>query len=106
MSRWVRAVRGAHTEWLRRQAIERLAVLDRDVIATVHPAGSPLTDALNVAAAALSVRARLAPQALVWALIVAVTRWRLLPQGQLEHHPRGPRTPTIRRHCDSQARAR
>jgi hypothetical protein len=78
--RWVRAVRGGHTEWLRRQAIERRAVLDRDVIATLHPAGSALADALNaVAAAALTVRARLAPHAPIWALIAAVTRWRLLP---------------------------
>jgi hypothetical protein len=28
--RWVRAVRGAHTEWLRTQAVEQLAALDRD----------------------------------------------------------------------------
>ena len=78
--RWVRAVRGAHTEWLRTQAIERLAVLDRDVITTLHPADSALAEALNaVAAAALTVRARLAPHAPIWALIAAVTRWRLLP---------------------------
>lgn len=78
--RWVRAVRGAHTEWLRTQAIERLAVLDRDVISTLCPAGSRLADALNaIAAAALIMRARLAPQAPIWTLVAAVTGWRLLP---------------------------
>lgn len=78
--RWVLAVRGAHTEWLRAQAIDRLTVLDRDVIATLDPAGSRLGDALNaVAAAALALRARLAPRTPIWALVAAVTRWRLLP---------------------------
>lgn len=57
--RWVRAVRGAHTEWLRTQAVEQLAALDRDVIATLHPVSTRLADALNaVAAAAIPVRAR------------------------------------------------
>ena len=45
--RWAGAVRGAHTEWLRTQAIEQLAKLDRDVIATLHPVGTRLGDALN-----------------------------------------------------------
>jgi hypothetical protein len=32
-----------------------------------------------VAAAALAVRARLAPHASIWAVVAAVTGWRLLP---------------------------
>jgi hypothetical protein len=78
--RWLRAVRGEHLEWLRVQAVERLARLDRDVISTLAPTGSRLGDALNaLAAAALTHRARLAPQVPIWDLVAAVTRWRLLP---------------------------
>lgn len=78
--RWLRAMRGEHTEWLRTQAVRRLAVLDRDVISTLSPTGSRLGDALNaVAAAALAHRTRLAPHVGVWDLVAAVTRWRLLP---------------------------
>jgi hypothetical protein len=78
--RWLRAVRGAHTEWLRAQAVDRLTGLDRDVIATLDPTGSRLGDALNaVAAAAFALRARLAPHTPIWSLVAAVTGWRLLP---------------------------
>ncbi len=77
--RWLRAVRGEHAEWLRVQAVGRLAVLDRDAIATLAPTGSRLGDALNaIAAAALAHRTRLAPHVPVWDLVAAVTRWRLL----------------------------
>jgi len=78
--RWLRAVRGEHPEWLHRQAVERLAGLDRDVISTLAPTGSWLGDALNaVAAAALTHRARLAPHVPVWDWVAAITQWRLLP---------------------------
>ena len=78
--RWLRAVRGEHLEWLRTAAVERLAVLDRDVISTLAPTGSQLGDALNaVAAAALTTQARFAPHTGIWDLVAAVTRWRLLP---------------------------
>ena len=78
--RWLRAVRGEHLEWLRVQAVERLARLDRDVISTLAPTGSRLGDALNaLAAAALTQQTRLAPHVPVWDLVAAVTRWRLLP---------------------------
>lgn len=78
--RWLRAVRGEHTEWLRTQAIDRLALLDRDAISSLAPTGSRLGDALHaVAAAALAHRNRLAPHVPTWDLVAAVTRWRLLP---------------------------
>jgi Domain of unknown function (DUF6431) len=78
--RWLRAVRGEHLEWLRVQAIERLARLDRDVISTLAPTGTRLGDALNaLAAAALTQQTRLAPHVPAWDLVAAVTRWRLLP---------------------------
>lgn len=38
---WLRAVHCEHVEWLRTTAVERLAVLDRDVISTLAPTGSP-----------------------------------------------------------------
>jgi hypothetical protein len=75
-------VRGEHAEWLRVQAVNRIAVLDRDVISTLAlaPTGSRLGDALNaVAAAALTQQTRLAPHVPIWDLVAAVTRWRLLP---------------------------
>jgi hypothetical protein len=50
-----------------RAAVERLAVLDRNVISTLDPAGSPLADALNDAA--LTMRAHLAPHTPIWTLI-------------------------------------
>ena len=78
--RWLRAVRGEHLEWLRVQAVDRLARLDRDVISTLAPTGSRLGDALNaVAAAALTHQTRLAPHVPIWDLVAAATRWRLLP---------------------------
>jgi hypothetical protein len=78
--RWLRAVRGEHAEWLRVHAVNRIAVLDRDVISTLAPTGSRLGDALTaVAAAALTQQTRLAPHVPIWDLVAAVTRWRLLP---------------------------
>ena len=78
--RWVRAVRGAHAEWLRAQALDWLATVDRELISTLAPGGTRLADALNaVAAAALAVHARFAPRTPIWTVIGAVTRWRLLP---------------------------
>ena len=73
-------MRGEHAEWLRVQAVERLARLERDVVSTLAPTGSRMGDALNaVAAAALAHRARLAPHVPIGDLVAAVTRWRLLP---------------------------
>ena len=78
--RWVRAVRGAHAEWLRVQALDWLARVDREVVSTLAPAGSRLADALNaVAAAALTVHARFAPGTPIWTVVGAVTRWQLPP---------------------------
>ena len=72
--RWVRAVRGAHAEWLRARAIGWIAALDRDVISTLAPRSSRLGDALNaVAAAALTVREHLAPHVPIWTVIGRVT---------------------------------
>lgn len=78
--RWVRAVRGTHTEWLRAQALDWLYTLDRDRISTLAPQATPLADALDaVAAAALALRDRLAPHTPIWALVSRITSWRLLP---------------------------
>lgn len=76
MRRWLRAVRGAHAERLRGGALNLLARLDRDAIAGLAPRPNPLAEALDaVAAAALAVRARLAPHAPIWAVVAAVTGW-------------------------------
>jgi transposase-like protein len=78
--RWLRAVRGTHSERLRASALNLLARLDRDAIRGLAPRPNRLAEALDaVAAAALAVRARLAPHAPIWAVMAAVTGWRLLP---------------------------
>jgi Domain of unknown function (DUF6431) len=52
--RWVRSVRGEHTEWLRAQGLAWLHQLDREVIATLQAAPTRLGDALSALAAARS----------------------------------------------------
>lgn len=78
--RWLRAVRGdAHRERLRVGALRLLARLDREAISALAPRPTRLAEALDaVAAAALAVRARIAPHASIWAVVAAVTRWELL----------------------------
>jgi transposase len=78
--RWVRSVRGQHTEWLRARGIAWLHQVDREVIATLKAAPTRLDEALStLAAAALSVRAHLTPYVPPWTLIGRFTHGRLLP---------------------------
>ena len=60
--RWIRAVRDAeHVEWLRAQAVEWLARVDRDVLGGLQPEATRLGEALTaLAAAAVTLRARVA----------------------------------------------
>jgi hypothetical protein len=51
--RWMRAVRDpAHVEWLRAQAIDWLARVDRDVLGGLRPEATRLGEALTALAAA------------------------------------------------------
>jgi len=78
--RWVRSVRGEHTEWLRSRGMAWVHRVDRDVIATLTAAPTRLGDALTaLAAAACSVRARLSPHVPPWTLIGRFTQGRLVP---------------------------
>jgi hypothetical protein len=78
--RWVRAVRDpAHVEWLRRQGVEWLALVDRDVLGGLRPEATRLAEALTaLAAAAVTLRARVAPRVPAWTLIGQITHGRLL----------------------------
>jgi transposase-like protein len=78
--RWVRALRdGRHVEWLRAQGLEWIVRLDREVLTTLAPEPTRLGEALTaLAAAALTVRARLTPHVPPWTLIAQFTRGRLL----------------------------
>ncbi len=42
---------GGHTEWLRAQGVEWITRIDRDVLATIDAAPTPLGDALGALAA-------------------------------------------------------
>ena len=78
--RWLRSVRGAHTEWLHAQGVAWIHRVDRAVFATITPAQTGLGDALTtVAAAALSIQARLTPHVPAWTLIGRLTHGRLVP---------------------------
>lgn len=80
VGRWVRSVRGEHTQWLRAQGLAWLSQVDREVIATLAAAPTRLGEALSaLAAAALSVRAHLTPHVPPWTLIGRFTHGRLLP---------------------------
>jgi transposase-like protein len=78
--RWVRAVRDDyHVEWLREQGIRWIAQLDREVLATLAPESTRLGEALTaLAAAAVTVRTRLAPHVAPWTLIGQFTHGRLV----------------------------
>ena len=77
--RWIRSMSGGHTEWLRRQGVEWIVRVDRDVSATIDAAPTLLGDALTaLAAAAVTVRARLATHVPLWTLIGRLTLWRLV----------------------------
>ena len=80
MRRWVRAVRDPdHVEWLRTQGMVWLARIDLDVINTLTPQATRLGDALTaLAAAALTLRARVLPHASPWTLVGQITHGRLL----------------------------
>jgi uncharacterized protein DUF6431/Homeodomain-like domain-containing protein len=78
--RWIRAVRDAeHVEWLRAQAVGWLARVDRDVLADLRPEATRLGEALTaLAAAAVTLRARVAPGVPAWTLIGQITHGRLV----------------------------
>ena len=73
--RWIRAVRDpAHVEWLRTQGMVWLARVDLDVINTLAPQATRLGDALTaLAAAALTLRARVVPHVSPWTLVGQIT---------------------------------
>jgi hypothetical protein len=77
--RWLRAVRGPHLAWLRRQGVERAALLDPDMLAGLDVQPTELGDALAALAAAVAAwRRRFVRHAHAWALIGVVTAGRLL----------------------------
>ena len=78
--RWVRAVRDpGHVEWLRTQGMVWLARVDLDVINTLVPQPTRLGDALTaLAAAALTLRARVLPHLSPWPLVGQLTHGRLV----------------------------
>jgi hypothetical protein len=78
--RWIRAVRDPdHIEWLRAQGVGWLAQLDHDVLGGLRPEATRLGEALTaLAAAAVTLRARVAPRVPAWTLIGQITRGQLL----------------------------
>ena len=86
MRRWIRAVRDPdHVEWLRAQGVEWLARVDRGVLGGLRPEAIRLGEALAaLAAAAVTLRARVAPRVLAWTLIGQITRgWLLAPPARV-----------------------
>jgi hypothetical protein len=79
MRRWVRAVReDHHLDWLREQGVEWIARVDREVLATLAAESTRLGEALTaLAAAAVTVRARLTPHVPPWTLIGQFTHGQL-----------------------------
>ena len=78
--RSIRAVRDpGHVEWLRTQGMVWLSRVDLDVINTLTPHATRLGDALTaLAAAALTLRARVVPHVSPWTLVGQITHGRLL----------------------------
>jgi hypothetical protein len=78
--RWIRAVRDpAHVEWLRTPGVVLLAHVELDVINNLVPQATRLGDALTaLAAAALTLRARVVPHVPPWTLIGQITHGRLV----------------------------
>jgi hypothetical protein len=78
--RWLRSVRGAHTDWLHAQGVTWIHRIDREAFATIIPAPTALGDALTaLAAAALALQTRLTPHVPAWTLIGRLTHGRLVP---------------------------
>lgn len=78
--RWIRAVRDPeHVEWLHAQAVGWIARVDRDVLTNLAPQPTRLGEALTaLAAAAVTLRARVAPRVAPWTLIGQITHGRLV----------------------------
>jgi hypothetical protein len=78
--RWIRAGRDPqHAGWLRAQAVAWLARVDRDVLGGLAPQPTRLGEALTaLAAAALTLRSRVAPHVPPWTLIGQITHGRLV----------------------------
>jgi transposase-like protein len=78
--RWIGAVRDEHhVEWLRDQGVEWIARVDREVLTTLAAESTRLGEALTaLAAAAVTVAARLAPHVPPWTLIGQFTHGRLV----------------------------
>jgi len=77
---WIRVVRGPdHVEWLRAQAVARIVRIDRDVLADLAPQPTRLGEVLTaLAAATVTLRARVAPHVPPWTLIGQITHGRLV----------------------------
>ncbi|MGH3751453.1 MAG: DUF6431 domain-containing protein [Pseudonocardiaceae bacterium] len=78
--RWVRAGRDSeHIEWLRAQAVEWIARVDREVMAALTPEATRLGEALTaLAAAAVTIRDRVVPHVPAWTIIGQITRGRIV----------------------------
>lgn len=77
--RWLRAARGAHPSWLRRQGVQVAADLHPPVLLDLAPQPTELGDALAALAAAVAAwRHRFARHADAWTLIGVFSRGRLL----------------------------
>lgn len=78
--RWIRAVRDPeHVQWLRTQGVLCLARVAREGISDLTPQPTRLADALTaLAAAAVTLRARVVPHVPPWTLIGQITRGRLV----------------------------
>ena len=77
--RWLRSVRGGHTEWPQAQGVVWIHRVEGEVFATITPARTALGDALTALAAALAIQARLTPHVPAWTLIGRLTHGRLVP---------------------------
>ncbi len=77
--RWLRSVRGSHTEWLHAQGVAWIHRVEGEVFAAITPARTGLGDALTALAAAGAIRARLTPHVAAWTLIGRLTHGRLVP---------------------------
>lgn len=77
--RWLRAARGNHLTWLRRQGVRQAAQLHPEVLADLDPQPTDLGDALLALAAAVAAwQHRFARHAEAWTLIGVFSRGRLL----------------------------
>jgi Domain of unknown function (DUF6431)/Homeodomain-like domain len=77
--RWLRAVRGGHSRWLRAQGIEQAHRFDPGSLAHLSAQPGELGDALAALAAAVhACHSRLDSRAPAWTLIGVFTRGRLL----------------------------